>query len=125
MCPAFLPAACTPLWQMMQKPGNRERDLGMIDRLGRIPADHRVAGCAVLAGGRMLRSLALRNGAVVAADAAAHHLRVIEMHVGPERDGVVAGRAVIGGGDVVRRLRRRIERRAGDVAGAAISAACL
>ncbi len=101
--------------------GDGQRDLGVVDRLGRIPAHHRVAGRAVLAGGRMIRSLALRNGAVVTADAAAHHLRVIEVHVRPERDRVVAGGAVIRGGNVVSRLRRRIEGRALDVAGTAIS----
>jgi len=57
----------------------------------------------------------------MAADAAAQHLRMIEVHVGPERDGVVAGRTIVRGRNVRRRLRRRVERRAGDMAGAAVT----
>ncbi len=89
--------------------GDRQRDLRVIDRLGWIPAHHRVAGFADLARRRMRRSFALRNRAVVAADAAAHHFRVIEMHVGPEGDGVVAGGAVVGALYVRRGLRRRVD----------------
>jgi len=103
------------------KAGNRHRDLGVIHRLGRIPADHRVAGTAVLAGGRMAGPFALGNRAVMAADAAAHRFGVIEVHVRAERDGVVAGRAVVGAQNMRRRLRRGIEQRSIDMAGAAVT----
>jgi hypothetical protein len=103
------------------KARDRHRDLGVIDRLRRIPADHRVAGAAVLAGGRMVGPFALRNLAVMAADAAAQHLGMIEVHVRAERDGVMAGPTKIRARDVRRRLRRRVVQRAGDVAGAAVT----
>ena len=106
------------------EPGDRQRNLRVINRLGRGPADHGVAGRAILAGGGMARPFSLGNRAVVAADAAAEHLGVIEMHVRPEGVGVVTGRAQIRGRDVVGRFRRRVEGRAGDVAGAAVRAAC-
>jgi len=102
------------------KAGNRHRDLGVIHGLRRIPADHRVAGTAVLAGGRMAGPFALGNRAVMAADAAAQYLSMIEVHIGAERDGVMAGRTIIRARDVRRRLRRRVVQRAGDMAGAAV-----
>ena len=64
--------------------GHCERDLRVIDRLGRIPAHHRMARLARLTGRRMGRAFALRDGAVVATDAASHHFGVVEMHAGPE-----------------------------------------
>ena len=82
-----------------------ERDLRMIHSLGRIPAHHRVAGIAVLAGRWVRGSLALSNTAIVAADAAALYLCVIEMNIGTERNRVMAGRAV------VRRLDMRCDLR--------------
>src|SRR3974390_154938 len=49
---------------------HRQRDLRMIDGLGRIPAHHGVACRTVLTGCRVGRALALRNRAVMAGDAA-------------------------------------------------------
>ena len=67
----------------------------------------------------MCRSFALGNRAVVTTDTTAEHRGVIEVHGGPESDGVVAGRTIIGARDVRRRFRCRIELRAGDMARAA------
>src|ERR1700730_10019368 len=63
---------------------DRQRDLRVIHRLGGIPAHLRVAGVARVAGLWMGGSLALRNRAVVAADAAAHGFAMIEVHIRPE-----------------------------------------
>ena len=72
-------------------------------------------------GGRNVTAvLAARNRAVMAADAAAQHLRMIEMHVRAERVGVMAGCTIICGWDMRRRLRRCVELRTGDVTGAAV-----
>ena len=94
------------------KAGDGQRDLGVIDAGGRIPGEHRMAGRAILAGGRVVWAFALRDRAVVAGNAAAHHLAMVEMHVGTKRDGVVARGAVVARRDVRRRLRRRVEGRA-------------
>src|SRR6202040_3617618 len=94
---------------------DRQRDLRVIHRLGRIPAQRRVAGVARVAGLWMGRSLALRNRAVVAADAAAHDFAMIEVYVGAERNGVVAGDAIVRTLNVRLSLGRRVVDRAGDV----------
>jgi hypothetical protein len=98
-----------------------ERYLGVIHRLGRIPAHHRVAGVAGVTGLWMGGSLALGNRAVVTADAAAHGFAMIEVHIRPECNGVVAGCAVIAALHVRLRLRRCVIDRAGDVADTATS----
>lgn len=103
------------------KAGDRHRDLSVIDRLGRIPAHHRVARAAVLAGGRMVGTFTLGNRAVMTTDATAHRFGVIEVHVRAERDGVVAGCAVDGAQNMRRRLRSGIEQRSLDMAGAAVT----
>jgi hypothetical protein len=101
--------------------GHRQRNLRVIDRFGRIPAEHRVARVAGVAGGRVGRPLALGSRAVVASDAAAQHFSVIEMHVGAEREGVMAGRAIVGARNVRRGFRSRVECRALDMTKAAIA----
>src|SRR5882762_4424086 len=100
---------------------HRQRELRVIDRLGWIPAQRRVAGFASVARLRVCRSFALGNRAVVTADAVAHHVAVIEVHVGTERDGVMAVRAVVRALNVRLRLRSRIEGRPRDVAYPAIA----
>jgi len=57
----------------------------------------------------------------VASDTAAHHLAMIEVHLGPEGKSVVAGCAVIAAGDVIGDFRRCVKGRPGGVAGAAIA----
>ena len=101
--------------------GHRQRNLRVIHGLGRIPAHHRMADFAGVAGLNMVRPLALGQRAVVATDAAPHHLGVIEVYGGSERQGVVAGGAIIRALDMRRRLRRRIVRRARDVAQPAVA----
>src|SRR5579862_5996707 len=61
---------------------HRQRDLRVIYGAGWIPGRHQVAGGALLGGGRMGRPLTLSDTAVMAADAAAEHFIVIEMHEG-------------------------------------------
>jgi hypothetical protein len=96
--------------------GHRQWNLRMIDGLRRVPGEHRVAGIAGVAGGRMRIALALRNRAVVAGHTAAHHLPVIEVHIGAKSDGVVAGLAVVAARYVIRGLRRCVVRGSLDVA---------
>ncbi len=92
------------------KAGDRQRNLRMIDAGGRIPGKHRVAGGAVLTGCRMRRALSLGDYAVVASGAAAHYLAMVEVHVGTERDGVMAGGAVVAARDMRGGLGRRVVR---------------
>ena len=66
------------------KAGDRQRYLRVINRLGGIPADDRVAGRAISTGGRVRRALALCDQAVVATDAAAEYFGVVKVNVGPE-----------------------------------------
>ncbi len=101
--------------------GHRQRNLGVIDRLGGIPAHHRMAGFAHLTRRRMRSSFALRDGSVVTADAASHHFGVGEVHGGAERGGVVAGGAIVRALNMRRGLRRSVIGRARDVAHAAVS----
>ena len=103
------------------KSRDRQRNLRVINGFRWVPTQHRMAGFAFLAGDRMGRALALRNRSIVAADAASHHLRMIEVHAGAKARGVVARGAVVGTRNVRRQLRRRIESRAGYMANAAIA----
>lgn len=61
-----------------------QRYLTMVHAFRRIPADHRVTGGAVLAGGGMRGALASGSGAVVAARALAQHFAVLKVQMRPK-----------------------------------------
>ena len=81
--------------------------------------------CAVVIGRRMRRPLALGDRVVMAAHAAAQDLRVVDMHGGAKRYGVVASRAVVGTGDMRLRLGHRIVDRIRAVADSAVARSAL
>lgn len=103
------------------KAGHAEGNLGVIDGFRRIPTQYRVARIAELTRGGMGRSFALCDGSVVTADAAAHHLGMVEMHTGTKRSRIVACDAVVRALYMGGRLRRRVVGRSGDMADPAVA----
>ena len=101
--------------------GDGHRYLSVVNGLRGIPAEDRVAGLAFIAGRDVsVWVLALSERAVMAGDARAQRLHVLEVHVGTEGNRVMAGGAVVRARNVRRILRRCVVLGAGYVTGAAI-----